>query len=142
MLIIFFLQAALEAINEIDLFGARGGPSSVIHSLPDEAQQCQAILHSMLPRESSSKVSHIGVFSSFEALPMLNQLNRFILCPLRSKFGDPFFPDEAQQCQAILHSMLPRESSSKVSHIAVFFSSTEAYPMLKPFSATNFFGNK
>ena len=83
---IFFLQAALEAINEIDLFGARGGPSSVIHSLPDEAQQCQAILHSMLPRESSSKVSHIGVFSSFEALPMLNQLNRFIWCPWRSKF--------------------------------------------------------
>ena len=28
----------------------------MIHSLPDEAQQCQAILHSMLPRESSSKV--------------------------------------------------------------------------------------
>ena len=46
----------MEAINEIDLFGARGGPGSVIHSLPDEAQQCQAILHSMLPRESSSKV--------------------------------------------------------------------------------------
>jgi len=38
------------------LFGARGGPASIIHALPDEAQQCQAILHSMLPRESSSKV--------------------------------------------------------------------------------------
>ena len=43
----------------------------MIHSLPDEAQQCQAILHSMLPRESSSKVSYIGIFSSPEALPML-----------------------------------------------------------------------
>ncbi|XP_052282161.1 phosphorylase b kinase regulatory subunit alpha, liver isoform-like isoform X7 [Dreissena polymorpha] len=48
-------KAALEAINEVDLFGARGGPASVIHALPDEAQQCQAILHSMLPRESNSK---------------------------------------------------------------------------------------
>ncbi|KAL4230406.1 Phosphorylase b kinase regulatory subunit alpha [Mactra antiquata] len=48
-------KAALEAINELDLFGARGGPASIIHALPDEAQQCQAILHSMLPRESSSK---------------------------------------------------------------------------------------
>ncbi|WAQ98636.1 KPB2-like protein [Mya arenaria] len=48
-------KAALEAINEVDLFGARGGQSSVIHALPDEAQQCQAILHSMLPRESNSK---------------------------------------------------------------------------------------
>ncbi|KAK6168459.1 hypothetical protein SNE40_020988 [Patella caerulea] len=48
-------KAALDAINELDLFGARGGPASVIHVLPDEAQQCQAILDSMLPRESSSK---------------------------------------------------------------------------------------
>lgn len=48
-------KAALEAINELDLFGARGGPLSVVHVLPDEAQQCQAILQSMLPRESNSK---------------------------------------------------------------------------------------
>jgi len=41
------LQAALEALNELDLFGARGGPSSVIHVMPDEAQQCQvsALIH-------------------------------------------------------------------------------------------------
>lgn len=37
----FLTQAALEAINELDLFGARGGPLSVVHVLPDEAQQCQ-----------------------------------------------------------------------------------------------------
>jgi len=37
------LQAALEALNELDLFGARGGPTSVIHVMPDEAQQCQVI---------------------------------------------------------------------------------------------------
>ncbi|XP_076446610.1 putative phosphorylase b kinase regulatory subunit alpha isoform X2 [Babylonia areolata] len=48
-------KAALEAINELDLFASRGGPASVIHVLPDETQQCQAILMSMLPRESSSK---------------------------------------------------------------------------------------
>ncbi|KAK7097165.1 probable phosphorylase b kinase regulatory subunit alpha isoform X6 [Littorina saxatilis] len=48
-------KAALEAINELDLFAARGGPASVIYVMPDEAQQCQAILTSMLPRESSSK---------------------------------------------------------------------------------------
>lgn len=48
-------KAALEAMNELDLFGARGGPYSVIHVLPDEAQQCQAILQSVLPRESNSK---------------------------------------------------------------------------------------
>ncbi|XP_050728859.1 probable phosphorylase b kinase regulatory subunit alpha isoform X4 [Eriocheir sinensis] len=48
-------KAALEAMNELDLFGARGGPASVIHVLADEAQKCQAVLQSMLPRESNSK---------------------------------------------------------------------------------------
>lgn len=37
-------KAALEAMNELDLFGARGGPYSVIHVLTDEAQKCQAVL--------------------------------------------------------------------------------------------------
>lgn len=31
-------------MNELDLFGARGGPASVIHVLADEAQKCQAVL--------------------------------------------------------------------------------------------------
>lgn len=30
----------MEAINGLDLFGSRGGPSSVIHVLSDEVQQC------------------------------------------------------------------------------------------------------
>ena len=29
-------KAALEAIDELDLFGAKGGPSSVIHVMADE----------------------------------------------------------------------------------------------------------
>ncbi|KAL8604077.1 hypothetical protein ACOMHN_024902 [Nucella lapillus] len=56
-------KAALEAINELDLFSSRGGPASVIHVLPDEAQQCQAILMSMLPRESNSKEIDAGLLS-------------------------------------------------------------------------------
>lgn len=48
-------KAALEAMNELDLFGGRGGPSSVIHVLPDNSQKCHAVLQSMLPRESNSK---------------------------------------------------------------------------------------
>lgn len=48
-------KAALEAIDDLDLFGGRGGPQSVIHVSPDEKAQCQAILYSMLPRESNSK---------------------------------------------------------------------------------------
>lgn len=35
------LQAALEALDELDLFGVKGGPQSVIHVLSDEVQHCQ-----------------------------------------------------------------------------------------------------
>lgn len=38
-----------------DLFGD-GSRGSVIHVLPDEIEQCSAVLSSMLPRESFSKV--------------------------------------------------------------------------------------
>lgn len=37
----FSLKAALEAIDELDLFGAHGGHKSVIHVLPDEVEHCQ-----------------------------------------------------------------------------------------------------
>lgn len=84
-------QAALEAIDELDLFGAHGGPKSVIHVLPDEVEHCQvssaapsassaspcahcpaqhvrvfppqSILCSMLPRASTSKEIDAGLLS-------------------------------------------------------------------------------
>lgn len=49
-------KAALEAMNELDLFGARGGPYSVIHVLTDEAQKCQAVLQVLLYYLDMSKV--------------------------------------------------------------------------------------
>eukprot|EP00127_Corallochytrium_limacisporum_P004497 Clim_evm24s165 gene=Clim_evmTU24s165 len=48
-------KAALEAINDLDLFGARGSADSVIHVLHDEIRRNHAIFESLLPRESSSK---------------------------------------------------------------------------------------
>uniref|UniRef100_A0A914USQ7 Phosphorylase b kinase regulatory subunit n=1 Tax=Plectus sambesii TaxID=2011161 RepID=A0A914USQ7_9BILA len=49
------VKAALQALNDVgDLFGD-GSKGSVIHVLPDEIQQCSAVLASMLPRESFSK---------------------------------------------------------------------------------------
>ncbi|KAM4593718.1 phosphorylase b kinase regulatory subunit alpha, liver isoform 2-T2 [Odontesthes bonariensis] len=56
-------KAALEAIDELDLFGAHGGPKSVIHVLPDEVEHCQAIMCSMLPRASTSKEIDAGLLS-------------------------------------------------------------------------------
>ncbi|XP_031746093.1 phosphorylase b kinase regulatory subunit alpha, skeletal muscle isoform isoform X2 [Xenopus tropicalis] len=56
-------KAALESLDELNLFGAKGGPQSVIHVLSDEIQHCQSILHSMLPRASTSKEIDAGVLS-------------------------------------------------------------------------------
>ncbi|KAI8997843.1 glycosyl hydrolases family 15-domain-containing protein [Pilobolus umbonatus] len=47
--------AALNAINGVNLFGARGGPSSTIYVLPDEMTRNKITLQSILPRESNSK---------------------------------------------------------------------------------------
>ncbi|KAE9419761.1 hypothetical protein Angca_005880 [Angiostrongylus cantonensis] len=49
------VKAALQAMNDVgDLFGD-GSRRSAIHVLPDEIEQCSAVLSSMLPRESFSK---------------------------------------------------------------------------------------
>ncbi|XP_074109095.1 putative phosphorylase b kinase regulatory subunit alpha isoform X2 [Cotesia typhae] len=87
-------KAAMEAMNELDLFGARGGPTSVIHVLADEAQKCQAVLQSMLPRESNSKELDSGLLCiiSYPAFavdePNLIQLTRdTITKKLQGKYG-------------------------------------------------------
>ncbi|XP_026287234.1 probable phosphorylase b kinase regulatory subunit alpha isoform X2 [Frankliniella occidentalis] len=87
-------KAALEAMNELDLFGARGGPSSIIHVLADEAQKCQAVLHSMLPRESSSKEIDSGLLSviSFPAFAvddpqLIYQTRQTIVSKLQGRYG-------------------------------------------------------
>ncbi|KAI3642925.1 hypothetical protein MP228_012480 [Amoeboaphelidium protococcarum] len=55
--------AALQAINGLNLFGAKGGSSSVIHVLPDEFTRNFTTLHSALPRESLSKEIDAGLLS-------------------------------------------------------------------------------
>ncbi|KAG0410769.1 hypothetical protein HPB47_012118 [Ixodes persulcatus] len=87
-------KAALEAMNELDLFGGHGGPLSVIHVLPDETQKCDAVLHSMLPRESNSKevdaalMSVIG-FPAFAVTdPALIELTRTtVVDKLQGQYG-------------------------------------------------------
>lgn len=102
-------------MNELDLFGARGGPMSIIHVLSDEAQKCQAVLQvrntffyikkilllyitfhfqSMLPRESNSKEIDSGLLSviSFPAFavddPDLIKLTRTaITSKLQGRYG-------------------------------------------------------
>ncbi|XP_062869074.1 phosphorylase b kinase regulatory subunit alpha, liver isoform [Trichomycterus rosablanca] len=87
-------KAALEAIDELDLFGAHGGPRSVIHVLPDEVEHCQSILCSMLPRASTSKEIDAGLLSviSFPAFAvedadLVNITKSEIISKLQGRYG-------------------------------------------------------
>ncbi|XP_066503416.1 phosphorylase b kinase regulatory subunit alpha, liver isoform isoform X2 [Hoplias malabaricus] len=87
-------KAALEAIDELDLFGAHGGPKSVIHVLPDEVEHCQSILCSMLPRASTSKEIDAGLMSviSFPAFAvedadLVNITKSEIISKLQGRYG-------------------------------------------------------
>ncbi|XP_076312264.1 putative phosphorylase b kinase regulatory subunit alpha isoform X1 [Tachypleus tridentatus] len=88
------VKAALEALNEIDLFGGRGGPASVVHVLADEAQKCHAVLQSMLPRESNSKEVDAALLSiiSFPAFAvedpeLIQQTRETIEEKLQGRYG-------------------------------------------------------
>ncbi|KAM3827785.1 phosphorylase b kinase regulatory subunit alpha, skeletal muscle isoform 2-T2 [Vipera latastei] len=87
-------KAALEALDELDLFGAKGGPQSVIHVLPDEVQHCQSILHSMLPRASTSKeidASLLSVISypafAVEDTDVVEKTKEEIIAKLQGRYG-------------------------------------------------------
>uniref|UniRef100_A0A8B9BXT1 Phosphorylase b kinase regulatory subunit n=1 Tax=Anser brachyrhynchus TaxID=132585 RepID=A0A8B9BXT1_9AVES len=87
-------KAALEAIDELDLFGAHGGHKSVIHVLPDEVEHCQSILYSMLPRASTSKEIDAGLLSiisypafAVEDINLVNVTKSEIISKLQGRYG-------------------------------------------------------
>ncbi|XP_078369919.1 phosphorylase b kinase regulatory subunit alpha, liver isoform-like isoform X2 [Oculina patagonica] len=87
-------KAALEALDGLDLFGPEGGHSSVIHILPDDIQQCKAILQSMVPRESNSKEIAASVLSviSFPAFAvededLVKESREKIITKLQGRYG-------------------------------------------------------
>lgn len=106
-------KAALEAIDELDLFGAHGGPKSVIHVLPDEVEHCQSILCSMLPRASTSKEIDAGLLSviSFPAFAvedaeLVTVTKNEIISKLQGRYGCCRFIRDGYQC--------PREDPTRL----------------------------
>ncbi|KAI8846484.1 glycosyl hydrolases family 15-domain-containing protein [Chytridium lagenaria] len=96
--------AALQAINGINLFGARGGPSSVIHVLPDEMTRNYTTLHSALPRESNSKEVDAAVLSviSYPAFAvsdkkLMDKTRNDIVKKLGGRFGFKRFLRDGHQ---------------------------------------------
>uniref|UniRef100_A0A3B4WMT3 Phosphorylase b kinase regulatory subunit n=1 Tax=Seriola lalandi dorsalis TaxID=1841481 RepID=A0A3B4WMT3_SERLL len=87
-------KAALEALDELNLFGAKGGPGSVVHALADDIQHCQSILTSMLPRASISKEVDAGVLSiisypafAVEDISIVNMTKEEIISKLQGRYG-------------------------------------------------------
>ncbi|XP_029786438.1 phosphorylase b kinase regulatory subunit alpha, skeletal muscle isoform isoform X3 [Suricata suricatta] len=87
-------KAALEALDELDLFGVKGGPQSVIHVLADEVQHCQSILNSLLPRASTSKEVDASLLSvvSFPAFAvedskLVDLTKQEIITKLQGRYG-------------------------------------------------------
>ncbi|KAM9836701.1 phosphorylase b kinase regulatory subunit alpha, skeletal muscle isoform [Aulostomus maculatus] len=87
-------KAALEALDDLNLFGAKGGPGSVVHALADDIQHCQSILTSMLPRASISKEVDAGVLAiisypafAVEDMNIVNLTKEEIISKLQGRYG-------------------------------------------------------
>ncbi|KAI9468947.1 MAG: glycosyl hydrolases family 15-domain-containing protein [Benjaminiella poitrasii] len=114
--------AALKAINGVNLFGARGSPSSVIYVLPDEMSRNKITLHSVLPRESNSKEVDGSVLSiiGFPAFavedPTLIELTRNdARTKLEGRYGWKRFLRDGHQTVVEDHSRLHyNESELKI----------------------------
>lgn len=106
-------KAALEAIDELDLFGVYGGPKSVIHVLPDEVEHCQSILCSMLPRASTSKEIDAGLLSvisypafAVEDADLVAITKSEIISKLQGRYGCCRFIRDGYRC--------PKEDPSRL----------------------------
>ncbi|XP_024143247.1 phosphorylase b kinase regulatory subunit alpha, skeletal muscle isoform isoform X2 [Oryzias melastigma] len=87
-------KAALEALDELNLFGAKGGPGSVVHALADDIQHCQSILTSMLPKASISKEVDAGVLAiltypafAVEDMSIVTTTKEEIISKLQGRYG-------------------------------------------------------
>jgi phosphorylase kinase alpha/beta subunit len=97
-------KAALEAMNELDLFGVRGSQASVIHVLPDEIARARSTLESLLPRESASKEIDAALLSiisypafAVENLQLRDRTFNDIINKLQGKYGCKRFLRDGHQ---------------------------------------------
>ncbi|KAL7669236.1 hypothetical protein ACOME3_009901 [Neoechinorhynchus agilis] len=106
-------KAALEAIDELNLFGASGGPQSVIHVSPDFIVWCNDVIKALLPRESTSKETDAALLSiigfpafAVDDMDLIEKTRSVILSKLQGNFGLRRFLRDGYKC--------PREDSSRL----------------------------
>ncbi|CAK9304381.1 unnamed protein product [Gordionus sp. m RMFG-2023] len=87
-------KAALDSLNELDLFGAAGGNSSIIHCVAGESQQCEIVLESMLPRESNSKEVDSAILFligypafAIDSISLVKHTKQVIIEKLQGRYG-------------------------------------------------------
>ncbi len=87
-------KAALEALDNFNLFGTRGSHASVIHISPDNIAQADITLRAMLPRESHTKEVDAAVLSiiGFPAFAvhdkkLVDKTRREIVEKLEGRYG-------------------------------------------------------
>ena len=87
-------KAALVAIRDLNLFGAQGGPRSVICVPPDMSRQCYRVLEAILPRGSNSKEFDSSVWSvitypafAIESDELLGQTKELLKQNLEGYYG-------------------------------------------------------
>ncbi|WP_067771308.1 glycoside hydrolase family 15 protein [Nostoc sp. NIES-3756] len=97
-------KAALEAMNELDLFGVWGSQASVIHVLPDEIARARSTLESLLPRESASKEIDAALLSiisypafAVEDVRLRDRTLNDIINKLQGKYGCKRFLRDGHQ---------------------------------------------
>jgi phosphorylase kinase alpha/beta subunit len=97
-------KAALEALRGINLFGMRGGQSSIVHVLPDEIARARITLESLLPRESGSKEVDAALLSvigypafAIEDTHLVRQTRQKIIDKLQGKYGCKRFLRDGHQ---------------------------------------------
>lgn len=109
-------KAALEAINNFNLFGKDGSQSSVIHVVSDDIARTRITLESLLPRESVSKEVDAAVLSvtGFPAFavddPQLRQKTQdLIVEKLQGRYGCKRFLLDGHQTVLEDHNRLHYE---------------------------------
>ena len=97
-------KAALEAMDGLNLFGIRGGQSSVVHVLPDEIARARLTLESLLPRESGSKEVDAAVLSvisypafAVEDADLVLRTHQKIVDKLQGRYGCKRFLRDGHQ---------------------------------------------
>ena len=97
-------KAALEAMRGLNLFGVRGGQSSVIHVLPDQIARARLTLESLLPRESGSKEIDAALLSvigfpafSVDNLELRDRTRAKIVDKLQGRYGCKRFLRDGHQ---------------------------------------------